>query len=175
MTETQARRRSTGCFMASLSDADHSRTAAQAPRNERSPRPAPVICGHRPGLGPEWLGNSGPSAMLCAGAARYFERGCTLGSVGEATNRDSATSSGRRRGHRMIKRRELLLLLGSAMTAAPGLRAQQKAMPVIGYLASGSPGPFAPFAARVPPGSERNRLRRGTKRGDRIPLRRGSV
>jgi hypothetical protein len=37
----------------------------------------------------------------------------------------------RRRGHRM-NRRELLLMLGGGMTAARTLRAQQKAMPVIG-------------------------------------------
>jgi putative ABC transport system substrate-binding protein len=39
-----------------------------------------------------------------------------------------------------MRRRELLLLLSSAMTAASGLRAQQKAMPVIGFLGSASPG-----------------------------------
>ena len=44
-----------------------------------------------------------------------------------------------------MKRRELLLLLGGAMTASRALRAQQKAIPVIGYLGSESPGPFAPF------------------------------
>jgi putative ABC transport system substrate-binding protein len=44
-----------------------------------------------------------------------------------------------------MKRRELLLLLGGAMTAARALRAQEKAIPVIGYLGSESPGPFAPF------------------------------
>ena len=34
-----------------------------------------------------------------------------------------------------MRRRELMLLLGGAMTAASGLRAQQKAMPVVGLLA----------------------------------------
>ncbi len=38
-----------------------------------------------------------------------------------------------------MRRRELVLLLGGAMMIAPGVRAQQKAMPVIGYLASTSP------------------------------------
>jgi putative ABC transport system substrate-binding protein len=43
-----------------------------------------------------------------------------------------------------MRRRELMLLLAGAMTAARTLRAQQKAMPVIGFLRSGSSsGTFA--------------------------------
>jgi putative ABC transport system substrate-binding protein len=40
-----------------------------------------------------------------------------------------------------MRRRELLLL-GGAITAAGAVRAQQKAMPVIGYLSSTSPGAY---------------------------------
>ena len=46
-----------------------------------------------------------------------------------------------------MKRRELLVLLGGAMTAARALRAQQKAMPVVGYLGSASPNPNSPNVA----------------------------
>ena len=41
-----------------------------------------------------------------------------------------------------MRRRELIMLLGGAMTAARDLHAQQKAMPVIGYLGGTSPGPY---------------------------------
>jgi len=46
-----------------------------------------------------------------------------------------------------VKRRELMLLLGGAMTVGHPLRAQQKAMPVIGYLNPTSPGIAAPATA----------------------------
>ena len=46
-----------------------------------------------------------------------------------------------------MRRRELLLVLGGTITAAGALRAQQKAMPVIGFLGIGSLGPTAPFMA----------------------------
>jgi len=44
-------------------------------------------------------------------------------------------------------RREVMLLLAGAMTVARTLRAQQKAIPVIGYLDGTSPGPGAPLVA----------------------------
>jgi hypothetical protein len=71
--------------------------------------------------------------------------GASREGLGEMTNWMGAQPL-RQRNHRMT-RRELMLLLGSAMTVPRALRAQQKAMPVIGYLGSASPGPFAPFLA----------------------------
>jgi putative ABC transport system substrate-binding protein len=47
----------------------------------------------------------------------------------------------------MMNRRELMLLLGGAMIAARSLCAQQRVMPVIGFLSGVSPGPYAPYVA----------------------------
>jgi len=47
----------------------------------------------------------------------------------------------------MMNRRELILLVGGAMTAARAPRAQQKKMPVVGFLSGASPAPSAPYLA----------------------------
>src|SRR5437660_927738 len=46
-----------------------------------------------------------------------------------------------------MRRRDFVILLAGAMTAARTLRAQPKAMPVIGWLGNASSGQVVPFVA----------------------------
>ena len=63
-----------------------------------------------------------------------------------------------------MNRRELVLMLGGAMMAARSLRAQQKAMPVIGFLSAASPGQVTPLVTALRQGPSETGSQNNTRR-----------
>jgi hypothetical protein len=72
-----------------------------------------------------------------------------------------------------MRRREFVSLLGGAMVAWPfAVRAQQKAMPVIGYVGTASPGLSAPYLAAFHQGLSETGFNQAFRRSTIVSLKR---
>src|SRR3984893_3994805 len=106
--------------------------------------PAPMTCGRQPKQTFELFGDRRIS-RYDARERSDISKNRIRGSLVRRPSGKRATTFARQADP--MRRRELVLLLGGVMMTARILRAQQKAMPVIGFLSSASPGPNAALLA----------------------------
>ena len=86
-----------------------------------------------------------------AGLSRYDALSCALGKA--------------------MRRREFISLISGAAVVWPfAARAQQPAMPVVGFLNAASPQPYARMLSAFLKGLSETELYRGPERQDRIPV-----
>ena len=74
-----------------------------------------------------------------------------------------------------IRRREFIFTLGGAAVAWPLAARAQQAMPVVGYLSSGSPSAFAPMVAALRRGLNEAGVVEGNTLRSNTAGRRGSM
>jgi argininosuccinate lyase len=73
-------------------------------------------------------------------------------------------------GREMRRRDFIKVIAGSAVALPLAARAQQTAMPAIGYLQSASPSYYAQFIGAVSQGLKEAGIHRRSERGDRTSL-----